>query len=166
MALVDKGKVGTVILKGMSRLGRDYLKVGMYTGIVFPNADVRFIAVSNGVDSAKQAENDMTPIISIFNEFYAKDTSRKNNCGATRPNGRYSKIPTRQLSTGRRSTSYSASASCGTESGILQFPVTENRHSRIQRLCRYFPLNKIPQIKSLSKTAFLGELFVVITIIL
>lgn len=75
--LVDSGKVGTIIVKDMSRLGRDYLKVGMYTEMVFPNADVRFIAINNGVDSDNQAENDMTPIINIFNEFYAKDTSRK-----------------------------------------------------------------------------------------
>lgn len=77
MGLVDEGKVGTIIVKDMSRLGRDYLKVGMYTEMVFPNADVRFIAINNGVDSANQAENDMTPFINIFNEFYAKDTSRK-----------------------------------------------------------------------------------------
>lgn len=77
MALVDDGKVGTIIVKDMSRLGRDYLKVGMYTEMVFPNADVRFIAINNGVDSDNQAENDMTPFINIFNEFYAKDTSRK-----------------------------------------------------------------------------------------
>ena len=77
MELVDSGKVGTIIVKDMSRLGRDYLKVGMYTEMVFPNAEVRFIAINNGVDSDNQAENDMTPIINIFNEFYAKDTSRK-----------------------------------------------------------------------------------------
>ena len=77
MELVDSGKVGTIIVKDMSRLGRDYLKVGMYTEMVFPNAEVRFIAINNGVDSNNQAENDMTPIINIFNEFYAKDTSRK-----------------------------------------------------------------------------------------
>ena len=77
MGLVDEGKIGTIIVKDMSRLGRDYLKVGMYTEMVFPNADVRFIAINNGVDSANQAENDMTPFINIFNEFYAKDTSRK-----------------------------------------------------------------------------------------
>ena len=77
MGLVDEGQVGTIIVKDMSRLGRDYLKVGMYTEMVFPNADVRFIAINNGVDSANQAENDMTPFINIFNEFYAKDTSRK-----------------------------------------------------------------------------------------
>lgn len=61
----------------MSRLGRDYLKVGMYTEMVFPNADIRFIAINNGVDSNNQMDNDMTPFINIFNEFYAKYTSRK-----------------------------------------------------------------------------------------
>lgn len=77
MGLVDEGRVGTIIVKDMSRLGRDYLKVGMYTEMVFPNADIRFIAINNGVDSANQSEKDMTPFINIFNEFYAKDTSRK-----------------------------------------------------------------------------------------
>lgn len=77
MGLVDEGRVGTIIVKDMSRLGRDYLKVGMYTEMVFPNADIRFIAINNGVDSANQSENDMTPFINIFNEFYAKDTSCK-----------------------------------------------------------------------------------------
>ena len=50
MGLVDEGRVGTIIVKDMSRLGRDYLKVGMYTEMVFPNADIRFIAINNGVD--------------------------------------------------------------------------------------------------------------------
>lgn len=77
MELVDDGKVGTIIVKDMSRLGRDYLKVGMYTEMIFPNADIRFIAINNGVASDNQSENDMTPFINIFNEFYAKDTSRK-----------------------------------------------------------------------------------------
>ena len=76
-ALIDEGRVGTLIVKDMSRLGRDYLQVGMYTEMVFPNADVRFIAINNGVDSANQMDNDMTPFINIFNEFYAKDTSKK-----------------------------------------------------------------------------------------
>lgn len=77
MCLVDEGRVGTIIVKDMSRLGRDYLKVGMYTEMVFPNADIRFIAINNGVDSANSEMNDMTPFINIFNEFYAKDTSHK-----------------------------------------------------------------------------------------
>ena len=66
MGLVDEGRVGTIIVKDMSRLGRDYLKVGMYTEMVFPNADIRFIAINNSVDSANQSENDMTPFINIF----------------------------------------------------------------------------------------------------
>lgn len=74
---VDENKVGTIIVKDMSRLGRDYLRVGMYTEMIFPKADIRFIAINNGVDSANQMDNDMTPFINIFNEFYAKDTSRK-----------------------------------------------------------------------------------------
>ena len=49
----------------------------MYTEMIFPNADIRFIAINNGADSDDQAGNDMTPFINIFNEFYAKETSRK-----------------------------------------------------------------------------------------
>ena len=75
--MIDEGQIGTLIVKDMSRLGRDYLQVGMLTEMVFPNNDVRFIAVNNGVDSINGTENDMTPFINLFNEFYAKDTSRK-----------------------------------------------------------------------------------------
>ena len=77
MSLVDEGKVGTVIVKDMSRLGRDYLKVGYYTEVVLPGADVRFIAINNGVDSANQQDSDFTPFLNIINEWYAKDTSKK-----------------------------------------------------------------------------------------
>ncbi len=77
MALVEEGKVGTVIVKDMSRLGRDYLKVGYYTEVVLPGADVRFIAINNGVDSANQQDSDFTPFLNIINEWYAKDTSKK-----------------------------------------------------------------------------------------
>ena len=77
IAEMDAGRIGTVIVKDMSRLGRDYLKVGFYTEVAFPEADVRFIAINNGVESANQQESDLTPFINIFNEFYAKDTSKK-----------------------------------------------------------------------------------------
>lgn len=77
MSFVDKGKIGTLIVKDMSRLGRDYLKVGYYTEVVLPGADVRFIAINNGVDSANQQESDFTPFLNIINELYAKDTSKK-----------------------------------------------------------------------------------------
>lgn len=76
-AMIDEGRIGTIIVKDMSRLGRDYLQVGMYTEMIFPNADIRFIAINNGVDSINGTENDMTPFINLFNEFYAKDTSKK-----------------------------------------------------------------------------------------
>ena len=77
IGMIDEGRIEIIIVKDMSRLGRDYLQVGMYTEMVFPNAGIRFIAINNGVDSINGAENDMTPFINIFNEFYAKDTSRK-----------------------------------------------------------------------------------------
>ncbi len=77
IALVNDGKVGTIIVKDLSRLGRDYLQVGLYTDVLFPEADVRFIAVNNGIDSNNQTESDIAPFLNIFNEYYAKDTSRK-----------------------------------------------------------------------------------------
>lgn len=74
---VDNGKIGTVIIKDMSRFGRDYLKVGYYTEIIFPEAEIRFIAINNGIDSANQQDSDFTPFLNIINEWYAKDTSKK-----------------------------------------------------------------------------------------
>ena len=76
LALVEQGLVGTWIVKDMSRFGRDYLQVGQYTEIIFPSYDVRFIAVNDGVDSARGTD-DFTPIRNVFNDFYAKDTSKK-----------------------------------------------------------------------------------------
>ncbi|MBE6679272.1 MAG: recombinase, partial [Ruminococcaceae bacterium] len=77
IADMDAGKISTIIVKDMSRLGRDYLKVGYYTEIAFPDAEVRFIAISNGVDSTNQQDSDFTPFLNIINEWYAKDTSKK-----------------------------------------------------------------------------------------
>ena len=77
IAEIKSEKIGTIIVKDMSRLGRDYLKVGYYTEIAFPNAEVRFIAINNGVDSANQQDSDFTPFLNIINEWYAKDTSKK-----------------------------------------------------------------------------------------
>ena len=73
---VDAGKVKRIIVKDMSRLGRDYLQVGMYTEIMFPERDIHFIAVNDGVDSM-QGDNEFTPFRNIINEWYAKDTSKK-----------------------------------------------------------------------------------------
>lgn len=74
---VNDGKVRTIVVKDMSRLGRDYLKVGLYTEITFPEAGVRFIAINDGVDSESSVDNDFTPFRNIINEWYAKDTSKK-----------------------------------------------------------------------------------------
>ena len=77
IAAVEVGEVDIVCVKDMSRFGRNYLKVGFYTEIMFPEKGVRFIAINNGVDSANPSENDFTPFLNIMNEWYAKDTSNK-----------------------------------------------------------------------------------------
>lgn len=77
LAEIEAGKVGTVIVKDMSRFGRNYLQVGFYTEILFPQKQIRFIAVNNSVDSDKPQDNDFTPFLNIMNEWYAKDTSNK-----------------------------------------------------------------------------------------
>ena len=73
---IKNGLVGTVIVKDMSRLGRNYLMVGQYVEIDFPKYDVRFIAISDNVDSAK-GMNDLLPINNLMNEWYSRDISKK-----------------------------------------------------------------------------------------
>ena len=77
MEEIEAGRVDTLVVKDLSRFGRNYLQVGYYTEIVFPKKGVRFIAINNNVDSAKPNENDFTPFLNIMNEWYAKDTSNK-----------------------------------------------------------------------------------------
>ena len=74
--LAEAGKVRTVIVKDMSRMGRDYLKAGYYTESFFAERDIRYIAINDGVDSDK-GDNDFTPFRNLFNDFYARDTSKK-----------------------------------------------------------------------------------------
>ena len=74
--LSEAGKVKTVIVKDMSRMGRDYLKVGYYTESFFVERDIRYIAINDGVDSEK-GDNEFTPFRNLFNDFYARDTSKK-----------------------------------------------------------------------------------------
>ena len=76
MADIESGRIGTVIVKDQSRLGRDYLQTGMLMEITFPQYDVRFIAINDGVDSANGV-SDFSGIKNYFNDFYARDTSRK-----------------------------------------------------------------------------------------
>ena len=61
----------------MSRIGRNYLEVGMYTEITFPQNNVRFIAINSGVDSANQQDNEFVPFVNIINEYYVRDGSKK-----------------------------------------------------------------------------------------
>ena len=76
ISLVEAGKVKNFVVKDMSRFGRDYLKVGFYTEVMFPDMGVRFIALYDNVDSDKGSD-DLTPFRNIMNEWYARDTSRK-----------------------------------------------------------------------------------------
>lgn len=77
LADIESGLVSMVVVKDMSRFGRNYLEVGLYTEIRFPEMGVRFVAVNDGVDSENQQDNDFTPFRNIINEWYAKDTSKK-----------------------------------------------------------------------------------------
>ena len=76
LADIKAGRIKRVIVKDMSRFGRDYLQVGMYTDVVFPEFGVHFIAVNDGVDSTR-GESEFTAIRNVFNEMYARDTSKK-----------------------------------------------------------------------------------------
>lgn len=76
LADIEAGYVYMVVVKDMSRFGRDYLQVGMYTEVLFPEKDIHFVAINDGVDSEK-GDNDFTPLRNLFNEWYARDTSKK-----------------------------------------------------------------------------------------
>ena len=76
LADIKAGKIKRVVVKDMSRFGRNYLQVGMYTEMPFPEYGVHFIAVNDGVDSVR-GDSEFTAIRNVFNEMYAKDTSKK-----------------------------------------------------------------------------------------
>ena len=77
LSRIENGDIGTVIVKDMSRVGRDYLQVGFYTEVFFREKGVRFIAVSNGVDSDNNTSSEFAPFLNIMNEWYLRDCSRK-----------------------------------------------------------------------------------------
>jgi DNA invertase Pin-like site-specific DNA recombinase len=76
LADIKAGKIVRVVVKDMSRFGRDYLQVGMFTDVLFPQFGVHFVAVNDGVDSTR-GDNEFTAIRNVFNEMYAKDNSKK-----------------------------------------------------------------------------------------
>lgn len=77
VADIEAGKVSAVILKDMSRVGRDYLQTGYYTEVFFRQYEIRFIAISNNVDSNDQSTAEFAPFLNIMNEWYLRDASRK-----------------------------------------------------------------------------------------
>ena len=77
IADMEAGRLGVIIVKDLSRLGREYIQSGQYMELIFPVYGVRFIAVNNGVDSDDPNTIEVTPLLNIMNDFYARDTSRK-----------------------------------------------------------------------------------------
>ena len=77
IADIEAGKVCRVIVKDMSRAGRDYLQTGFYTEVFFRQHGVHFIAIANSVDSEDQNSNEFAPFLNIMNEWYLRDQSRK-----------------------------------------------------------------------------------------
>ena len=77
VADIEAGKVATVLVKDMSRIGRDYLQTGYFTEVLFRQHEVRFIAIANNVDSDNPNSNEFTPFMNIMNEWYLRDQSRK-----------------------------------------------------------------------------------------
>ena len=73
---IDMGYISTVMVKDLSRLGRDYVSVGYYTDQYFPERNIRFIAVNDGIDS-DEGESEIAPFKNILNEMYARDISKK-----------------------------------------------------------------------------------------
>ena len=77
LELMEKGKVKTLITKDLSRLGRNYIEVGNYTEILFPRWNVRYIAINDNYDSLYSEGNELAPFKNLFNEWFARDTSKK-----------------------------------------------------------------------------------------
>ena len=75
--MIENGEIGTVIVKDLSRFGRNYLDVGKYVEIKYPSLGVRFIAIQENVDTLKNVGTEMMPFNNIFNEWYAAQTSKK-----------------------------------------------------------------------------------------
>ena len=77
IADIEAGKVGCVVTKDLSRLGRNYIEAGSYIEIFFPQHKVRYIAITDGVDSLTRQEMDITPFKNILNDMYSRDISKK-----------------------------------------------------------------------------------------
>lgn len=75
---IKEGKINMVITKDLSRLGRDYIKTGHYLENYFPENNIRYVAITDGIDTGREnTNNDITPFKAIMNDYYAKDISKK-----------------------------------------------------------------------------------------
>ena len=101
IADIEAGKVGCVIAKDMSRIGRDYLQTGFYTEVLFREKGVRFIAIGNSVDSADRSSGEFVPFLNIVNEWFLRDCSRK-QCAAYQARGHAGKPTTNHAIYGYR----------------------------------------------------------------
>lgn len=101
IADIEAGKVGCVIAKDMSRIGRDYLQTGFYTEVLFREKGVRFIAIGNSVDSADRSSGEFVPFLNIVNEWFLRDCSRK-QCAAYQARGNAGKPTTNHAIYGYR----------------------------------------------------------------
>ena len=81
IADIEAGKVKCVITKDLSRLGRNYIEAGSYIEVFFPRHNVRYIAITDGVDSVNRQEMDITPFKNILNDLYSRDISKKVQAG-------------------------------------------------------------------------------------
>lgn len=81
IADIEAGKVNFVITKDLSRLGRNYIEAGSYIEVFFPRHNVRYIAITDGVDSVNRQEMDITPFKNILNDLYSRDISKKVQAG-------------------------------------------------------------------------------------
>lgn len=76
-AMAEAGQISTIVVKDLSRFGRNYLEVGQYLEIKYPTLGIRFIAIQENVDTANNTGTELMPFSNIFNEWYAAQTSKK-----------------------------------------------------------------------------------------
>lgn len=76
-AMVERGEIGTIIVKYVSRFGREQVEMGRLTQVVYPSMGVTFIAIQENVNSTTGEGIEMLPFYSIFNEWYTAQTSKK-----------------------------------------------------------------------------------------
>ena len=76
-AMIENGEIGTVIVKDLSRFGRNHIETGRYLEMVYPSLSVKFIAIQENIDTMEGTGTEMMPFHNIFNEWYASQTSKK-----------------------------------------------------------------------------------------